>query len=345
MSKNSVPAPINRRAFLQGTLACATVAATRLSSLTATEDRSTSDKTGDAASKSVLERMKGPIASITMPYNKDYSIDYGSLRNWVEFMCVNKVPILMLTYGDSELYNLTTNEIAKVIRTVADQARGRALVLGGTPKCWTGELVNFINSLEDSGVDAMSVHHYSRNEEEIERALSQVSEKTRLPLLAYESKWSVDLVKRVAKIPRFIGMKCHAELYAYYDMIRETKNDDFAVMSAGQMKHFLFGYLIGSTAYLCPLTPFAPKVGTAFYDALKKGDIPAARKFVYDYEEPLLKVTIPLGYPQAYKSELYLIGKYGTPLIRPPKKSNTVEELGPLREFIRSKPNMPAVKR
>ena len=67
----------------------------------------------------------------------------------------------------------------------------------------------------------------------------------------------------------------HAELYNYYDFIRETRGDDFQVLSAGQMKHFLFGYLIGSPAYLCPLTPFAPQVGMDFYDALQRNDIAA----------------------------------------------------------------------
>jgi dihydrodipicolinate synthase/N-acetylneuraminate lyase len=132
-------------------------------------------------------------------------------------------------------------------------------------------------------------------------------------------------------------MKCHAELYNYYDFIRDTKDDDFAVVSAGQMKHFLFGYLIGSPAYLCALTPFAPQVGVRFYEAMKKGSIEEARQMIFDYEEPLLEVTIPLEYPQCYKSALYLRGIYKTQLVRPPKKSNTPDDLSPLRQFLQER--------
>jgi dihydrodipicolinate synthase/N-acetylneuraminate lyase len=292
---------------------------------------------GDAAVQRVRDRMKGPMASITMPYNKDYSIDHGALRGWVDFMCEKKVPTLFLTYGDSELYNLNEQEIEAVIRTVAVQARGRTLVAGGTPYGWTGQLVRFVNRLEDSGVDAVSVHLYTKNEEEIYRALSQVSEKTRLPLLAYESKWSVGLVKRIAQIPRFVGMKCHAELYRYYDCIRGTKEYGFGVLSAGQMKHFLFGYLIGSPAYLCPLAPFAPDVSLRFYELLTNGDVEAARQIIFDFEEPLLKLTALLGYPHAYKSALYLTGHFKTNSMRPPKMTNTMEEIEPLRRFLRQK--------
>jgi len=293
---------------------------------------------GDAQPRStarkVLDRLKGPMASITIPYNKDSSIDHGSLRTWVELMCTNKVPVLFLTYGDSELYNLEPDEIAAVVKTVARTARGRSLIVGGTPKGWTGQTVEFVKRLADVGADAANVHLYSTGNEEVYRALSLVASDTTLPLLAYESKWSTDLVKRIAEIPRMVGMKCHAELYRYYDFIRATRDSDFAVLSAGQMKHFLFGYLVGSTAYLCPLTPGAPQIGRRFYDALVRGDIPAARQVIFDYEEPLIGLTIPLGYPQAYKSELFLAGHYATNLMRPPKKTNTLTQIAPLERFL-----------
>ena len=327
---------IDRRALLRTVAAGLPLALTgRLAAMAG--EGSAAAKTGDSAAMRVLDRLRGPMASITIPYQKDYSIDHGSLRSWVDFMCHAKAPILFLTYGDSELYNLTEPEIEAVIRTIAGQARGRSLVIGGTPRGWTGQMVDFINRLEDSGVDAVNVHPYSTDEEEIYRALSQVAERTRLPLLAYESNYSLGLVKRVARLPRFVGMKCHAELYRYYDFIRATRNDNFGVLSAGQMKHFLFGYLIGSPAYLCPLTPFAPQVGLMFYQALKAGDVPEARRIVYEYEETLLKVTIPLGYPHAYKSALYLTGRYKTNRMRPPKQTNTPAEIEPLRRYLTEK--------
>ena len=325
---------MNRRSFLRaaaGSLSVALTAGVPLVGLGAPV------KDLDTASRKVLDRLKGPMASITIPYNKDFSVDHGSLRSWVDFMCESKVPILLMTYGDSELYNLTEEEVEAVTRTVAEQNRGRALFLGGTPHGWTRQLVDFINRVEDCGVDAMSVHHYGKEEKEIHRALSQVADGTRLPLLAYEHDFSLDLVRKVAKIPRMVGMKCHAELYGYYDFIRETRKDAFAVVSAGQMKHFFFGYPMGSPAYLCALTPFAPEVGVRFYDTMLKGSMEEARQMVFDYEEPLLKVTLALGYPQCYKSALYLQGLYKTQLVRPPKTSNTPEDLAPLREFLETR--------
>jgi dihydrodipicolinate synthase/N-acetylneuraminate lyase len=276
------------------------------------------------------------MASVTMPYNKDYSIDHGSLRAWVDFMCENKAPILFMTHGDSELGLLSEQEMEAVIRTVAGQARGRALVLGGTGVWWTKRTVDFINRVEDSGVDAMNVHlgRLVRNEDDIFDNLAEIDRRTELPFLISDTGYSTDLMTRIAQIPKLIGDKCHEELYQYHAFIRATKPYDFSILSAGQMKHFLFGYLIGSPAYLCPITPFAPQIGVEFFAALEKNDFVRAREMTFKYEDGLLAITGPLGYPHCYKSLLYLAGVYKTNLMRPPRKSNTLDQLGPLKEFI-----------
>lgn len=331
----------SRRGFMSRIMAGATVgsvvAAAARNAVAASERR-------DARCQAVLDRLRGPMASITIPYNKDYSIDYGSLRAWVDFVCERKAPILFLTYGDSELGFLSEAEIEKVIRTVASQTKGRSLVIGGTGAWWTGRTIDFINRVEDSGVDAINIHigELARREEEIYGAFRDIDAATNVPLLTVDRKYSVDLMKRLARIPKVIGDKCHEELYGYYDIIRETRPYNFAVVSAGQMKHHLFGYLIGSPAYLCPIAPFAPQVSNEFQKKLETGDVAGARDMVNRYEEGLLKITGPLGYPHCYKSLNYLTGVFKTTLVRPPRRSNQPEELSELKAFLEKEKMLPA---
>ena len=75
---------VNRRRFLQASLAGTSLLspAGHASASAAQASR----KADVANEQQVLERLKGPMASITIPYNKDYSIDHGSLREWVDFM-------------------------------------------------------------------------------------------------------------------------------------------------------------------------------------------------------------------------------------------------------------------
>ncbi len=335
MSLANLSAPENRRSFLKQMLASAPLLGCATGLAGSAVAAAPSFHRNERCRK-VLRKLKGPMASITMPYNKDFSIDHGSLRAWVDFMCEKKVPILFMTYGDSELGFLSENEMEAVIRTVTAQARGRTLVLGGTGIWWTNRMIDFVNRLEDSGVDAMNVHtgQLTKKDDEIFNHLAEIDRRTKLPLLISDTGYSVDLMKRLAQIPKLIGDKCHEELYGYHDFIRATRPYDFSIVSAGQMKHFLFGYLIGSPAYLCALTPFAPEIGIEFHQAMERNDIARAREIVFQYEDTLLAITIPLGYPQCYKSALYLKGLYSTTLVRPPRKSNMPEELGPLKEFM-----------
>ena len=285
---------------------------------------------------SVLKRLRGPMASVTQPYNRDFSIDHGALRAWVDSMCENKAPILFMTYGDSERGFLSEEEIEAVTRTVCSQARGRALVLGGTGEWWTNRTIDFINRVEDSGVDALNVHigGLCRNEDEIYGAFKEIDSKTQVPLLAVDRKYSLDLMLKLAQLPKVIGDKCHEELYNYHKFIRETRPYHFAVVGAGQMKHFLFGYLIGSPAYLCPITPFAPKIGVDFFNALERGDFVTAKEMTFKYEDALLKVTGKLGYPHCYKSLIHLSGQYKTTLMRSPRTGNTPEQVAELKAFL-----------
>lgn len=296
-------------------------------------------KQGRAAA--VLARLKGPLASISIPYNADFSVDHDSLRRWTSFMCAEKVPVLFLTLGDGELDFLSEAEIEAVIRTVADEADGRALVVGGTGGWTTEQLVPFVLRLLDSGVDAMNIHLNSRiaGGDQIRRVFDAIAAKTDLPLLAYEENKNFDLalIKQLAQMPTVVGMKCHEPLYGFYDYTRSTRDDGFAVLGAGLMRQFLFGQQVGSPGYLCLMSSFAPRIALEFYAAMQQGDYPAAQRIVFEYEEPLMEIVRPLSFPQTYKSLHYIAGFYRTNLMRSPREGNTEAQLQPLRAHLKER--------
>ena len=118
---------------------------------------------GEASPKSkraseAYRRLKGPLASVTIPYSDDGSIDFESLSRWVDFVCEQQVPVLFMTLGDTELDFLTEAEIEAVIRAVVKDADGRALVCGGTGPWAPRQSIEFIRRIGDSGVDAVNLH-------------------------------------------------------------------------------------------------------------------------------------------------------------------------------------------
>lgn len=296
--------------------------------------------TRTAKAASVYQRLHAPLAAITVPFKDDYSVDYDALSRWVDFICAGDPPVLFFTYGDGEVDALTEEEIARINLTVAKQARGRALVVGATGAWWTNRTIDFVKRMEDGGLDAINVHfsHRIRNIDQLFPAFEQIAEKTEIPLLVYDdSELPTSSIVKLSTIPQVAGVKSHANLYGFYDQVRQTRDTQFAVLGAGQMKQYLYGAQVGSPGYLCPLAPVAPGISQRFYRCVQSGDWDKAREIIFEYEEPLMKETIPLGYPQAYKAMLHLAGLYATNLVRPPRLTPPLSELAGLRSFLMAK--------
>lgn len=335
---HGLPAPaVSRRTLLRA--GAAGLTALLSGQIGAQSAESVPPKQGRAAT--VLERLHGPLASISIPYSADFSVDHASLRRWTSFMCDEHVPVLFLTLGDGELDFLSEAEIEAVIRTVTAEAAGRALVVGGTGAWTTEQLVPFVLRLEDSGLDAINIHLNPRiaGADQVRRVFETIASKTEVPLLAYEEKANFDLplIRQLAAMPTVVGMKCHEPLYGFYEFARSTRDDGFAVLGAGLMRQFLFGHQVGSPGYLCLLASFAPRLALEFYAAMQQGDFPAAQRIVFDDEEPLMEVVKPLGFPQTYKSLHYIAGHYETNLMRSPRTGNTAAQLEPLRAHLRER--------
>ena len=249
---------LSRRGFLTGSVTAPFLALQRRGK--AASSRVDGGASPERGVERVFQRLRGPVVPINIPLAKDYSVDYGNLRSYVDFLCENQAPVIFFTHGSSEFKSMSEHEIEKLCRTAAEQARGRALVIGGTGKWWTGKSIDFIRRLEDSGVDGINLHLFTKKPEEVYAAFSEVSSRTRLPLLGYDENYSPDLVARLSTIPRVCGLKSHDALYRYHDFIRAVKDKKFVVIGGGQMRNFLYGYLIGSQGYLCAYAPFAPAI-------------------------------------------------------------------------------------
>ena len=198
--------------------------------------------------KAVYRRLHGPQAAITIPFRENFEVDYDALREWTEFMCEADPPILFFTYGDGEIDVLTEEEIARVNLTVLQQAKGRTLVVGATGPWWTGRMVDFVKRMEDAGLEAINLHfsHRILQEAQLFSAYERIAAETTIPLLIYDSQLPTSAILKLASFPQVAGVKSHAGLYPFYDQARETRETDFAVLGAGQMKQFLYGAQVGS---------------------------------------------------------------------------------------------------
>ena len=270
--------------------------------------------------RSVTDRLKGPIVAINMCFTEDGEVDFAAMRNYVDWLCKQKTPVLLLTYGSSEYSWLSDQDIWRLTAELAEETAGRSLFI--TSSSWWKPKIcrDFLRHAERSGVDAVKVQintwgMNAPNGRELFLAYyDQIQDSSSIPLLMWLNGMGggpppVDLVAEVASRPQVVGAKNDCDPFNYYmDLCRTTKDEDFAVFSGGMMANFVFGHQVGSPAYLCTIAPFRADIPLAFCELLDQGKYDEAWQMVFRYEEAWCKGIESVGWLQAIKTAVRLYG-------------------------------------
>jgi dihydrodipicolinate synthase/N-acetylneuraminate lyase len=289
----------------------------------------------------VVDRLKGPVVPLNLCFAEDDSLDLAAMRRYVNWLCEQHVPVVLLTYGSSEFASLTEGEIWRLTEEVAEEVAGRALFIASTGWWGPGPCREFLKHAERVGADAVKVQIHpwlGVKREVLVGYFDRIQDAAAIPLLMWGpwlDPYPVDVVAELAQRPEVVGIKNDGDpFYAYYDLIRATAGENFAVISGGQMRNFMFGYPLGSPAYLCPIAPFRPDLALRFYGRLTAGRSEEAWAFVFRYEEPWLRAAVALDWLPSIKSALHVYGLYPNHRLRPPALSHTAEQHQQVREML-----------
>lgn len=288
----------------------------------------------------VYQRIKGPVATVNVCFQPDGTLDYAAIRRYVNWLCENKVPILLLTYGSSEFSGLTELDIYRLTEEVAEAVAGRALVIASTG-WWPPRLCrDFLQHADRVGADAVKVQvnpSLGKDADTIVGFFDALSDAADIPLLLWSvpPSFNVDVVRELAIRPNIVGMKNDGDqFYDYYDFIRASQGQNFAVISGGQMRNFAFGYQVGSPAYLCTVVSFRPDLALRFYNHLVAGRTEDAWQMIYRYEDPWLQAAIKQGWLGSLKAVLEMYGLYPNDLPQPPKEPLAPDQRDAIRQVV-----------
>ena len=275
--------------------------------------------------KDVHERLKGPVVPINICFNENGSVHYDAVEGYVDWLCKNDVPVLLLTAGSSEYAGLRDEDVRELTERIARVNAGRSLFVTST-KFWTPDDTRaFLQHADAVGADAVKVQISTMTpgtREALVGYYDQIEGASEIPLLLWTTRqppFPVEVVAELARRQNIVGMKNDGDqFYDYYDYIRATRDEQFAVVSGGQLRNFAFGSQVGSTAYLCPLAPFRPDIALTFYGHTVSGDFASAWEMVYRYEEPWLRWAIQHGWLAPIKTAIHVQGHYPNNLLAPP---------------------------
>lgn len=179
------------------------------------------------------------VALIT-PFNEDYSVDYKSLENIVEYTLSNGADFLVALGTTSEAPTLTQNEKDNVLKTIIRIANNRCPIMLGMGGNNTLSLIQQIKSQDFTGVDGILsvVPYYNKpNQRGMKAHFEMVADNSPVPVVLYNvpGRVGVNLLSstcvELAQHKNIVAVKeASGNLQQIMEILRD-KPADFDVLS------------------------------------------------------------------------------------------------------------------
>ena len=179
------------------------------------------------------------VALIT-PFNEDFSVDYKSLENIVEFTLSNGADFMVALGTTSEAPTLTYEEKDKVLKTIIKVTDKRCPILLGMGGNNTMALVDAIENQDFKGVDGILsvVPYYNKpNQRGMKAHFEMVADNSPVPVLLYNVPGRVGVnlqastCVELAKHHNIVAVKeASGNLQQIMEILRD-KPSDFDVLS------------------------------------------------------------------------------------------------------------------
>jgi len=286
-------------------------------------------------------RIRGLALNLPTPFHgPDHEIDWDGLRANLERYVAGGVPIILLTYGTSEYYVLSDEEIREVTRTVVETVAGRAFVVAATGRWWPGQTVEFAHYCEQIGADCLMLTKLSpkwiKSLDDILAYHQEVARRTRIPLMLHQEldgPASVDLSSEIADIENVVAMKQEMAGSNQYVELGLTVADRIAIISGAGAPLAQWAHEFGASASLTGVGQWAPAAEARYVENLLAGNRDAAQKHL-DVILPYRLLAARLGNHGAIKFAMDVAGFAGGPC-RPPGQNLTDDKKARLEPLIR----------
>ena len=250
----------------------------------------------------VKEAFRGPAVLIPMPFNKDGSINYKGLKNYIDFVINAGVKALLLTLGDSLFTLLTDQEVADVTKIANEYIGKRALLVASDRVWWTGKEIDFAKYCKDIGINLMIVNPPDWGASCIPETLVEhykaISKYVNIMLVTGAfiergAEFGLNVIRILKeKVPGILAVKDDFG-GAFGKRLAILAEGDWALTISGSVDYgtylfpkesYLEVYPYGYNGYISSYINFAPSVAHLFWNSIKSGDLHEAAKIVYKYE-------------------------------------------------------------
>ncbi|WP_028918073.1 MULTISPECIES: 4-hydroxy-tetrahydrodipicolinate synthase [Pseudoxanthomonas] len=185
--------------------------------------------------------LRGSIVALVTPMHEDGSVDFGKLRELVDWHVAEGTDCIGVVGTTGESPTVNVEEHCEVIRVAVEQAAGRVPVMAGCGGNSTAEAIALAKYALEVGADSQLqvVPYYNKPGQEGQyRHFRAIAEATgNLPIVLYNvpgrsvADLQHDTVLRLAQVPGIVGIKeATGNLERAQWLVREAP-EDFAIFS------------------------------------------------------------------------------------------------------------------
>jgi 5-dehydro-4-deoxyglucarate dehydratase len=292
-------------------------------------------------SSELRSRITGCLGFPVTPFHQDLSLDLDGLARNVEAMARHPFCALVAAGGTGEVYSMTPEEIAQVVRVTVDAVAGRMPVVAGTGfnAAIGSDIAKRVERAGAACVLALPPYYINAPEDGLFAYYQAIGAATDLPLMVYSRDWAVftpEMVGRLAdRVPQLTFWKDGQGDVKKYQRIMLHNGDRLAWLGGLGDDTVPAYYSIGIKAYTSSISNIAPKLSLELADAGEKHDHQRLTRLMNRYVHPLYGLRERMkGYEvTVMKAAMEMLGMAAGP-VRPPLSPCRPNDLADLRRLM-----------
>ena len=267
----------------------------------------------------------GVFPAATTQFTPDLEVDLPATQRVQQALLRDGVHGLVLMGTVGEGNSLTAQEKRSVLAAAVEVSAGKVPVIAGVSEFTTTAAATFVRDAERIGASGFMVLPamvYVPTPAELEYHFRTVAAATALPIMLYNNppsyRVNIDIatLRRLAEVPNIVSIKESAPDSRRFTDIINAFGERF-VLFAGLDDIAFEGLTLGAKGWVSGLTNAFPVESLLLYEALRKGDLDAARK-IYRWFMPLLHLDAEHDLVQSIKLAEQIMGR-GSERVRPPR--------------------------
>lgn len=280
--------------------------------------------------------LKGIIPPVVTPLTEDEKVNFKELGKVIDRLIDGGVHGLFPLGSNGEFYAMDFEMSKEIMNFIVTHVNGRVPIFMGANGITTKQVIRLVKAAEEAKAEAVSIItplFITPTEEEMFKHFKDIADSTELPILLYnnpgktQNDISVNLLKRLAKIPNIIGIKNTTLNFAQtIQYIEATKNIENFEVLCGIDYYIYSGLSHGAVGAVAGTANVAPKLVVSIYDKFMNGDMEGALKA----QQALIPLRDSFGngtFPTVAKDYLRLLGVISEGTAKPVTPTKDQEKL------------------